>query len=439
MTTHIFVLGLGPFHEKYLKTIPDGEQYEFHALLKDKEVLKLSEYSCEQMLQTAGRRIRDFREPIGGIITHWDFPASTLLPILCQQFGFRCASPEAVLKCEHKYWSRLNQQEAVPGLTPEFCAVDPFAAEPYSQVTIDFPFWIKPVKAFGSHLGFRIDNRRDFNHSIQVTRRKIRRVGEPFNVALSHAELPKEIERIDGNCCIAEQIVNGKQCGIEGYMLDGKFAVHGVVDGVKDSRNLSFTRWEYPSAWPREVCRRMNEAAEKLMKHLGYDNAPFGVEFFWEEDTDELRILEVNTRISQSHSDQFIKVKGTSNHETAVAVATGREPDFDSQCGPYECAAKFMLRRYEDVVVTRVPSEAQIRAAEGAIPDAKVRLVVEAGTQLSDIRDQDSYSYEIANVWLGAQTQNELLDKYQELAKQLPFEFSDGKPVEPFQFQKVRY
>jgi len=434
----VLVMGLDPFHLEHVKHVRDAEHYDFQGLLDVHEVVKPVDYPFEGMLDKAEARAREFPE-VAGIITHWDFPASTMLPILCQRLGLHSASIEAVLKCEHKYWSRLEQQAVIPELVPEFCAIDPFAEDPAAQIEIDYPFWLKPVKGFSSHLGFRIDTREDFDRAIPIIRRHIRRIGEPFNVALSYAKLPPEIQKIDGNCCIAEQIIKGKQCGIEGFVHNGRFAVHGAVDTVKDPKLWSFTRYEYPSSWPERIQKRMYQAAEKLMNHIGFDNSPFGVEFFWNEENDDLGILEVNTRISQSHSDQFIKVEGASNHQVAIDVALGREPAFCRDEGKYAVAAKFMLRRYADAIVTRVPNQEEVAAAARSEPDCFIELEVNEGDQLSELRDQDSYSFELANIWLGAQTQDELLDKYRRVAEQLPFEFSDGGRPEEFQFQKVRY
>ena len=59
-----------------------------------------------------------------------------------------------MLKCEHKYWSRPEQSRSIP----RFNAFDPFDEDPFSSIDIDFPFWIKPVKAFSSQPAFRVDD-----------------------------------------------------------------------------------------------------------------------------------------------------------------------------------------------------------------------------------------------------------------------------------------
>lgn len=66
-----------------------------------------------------------------------------------------------VLGCEHKYWSRLQQRQVAPEYVPMFEAVDPFNDAAMDAIGVDTPFWIKPVKSFSSHLGFRVGNFRE--------------------------------------------------------------------------------------------------------------------------------------------------------------------------------------------------------------------------------------------------------------------------------------
>ena len=440
MKRNIFVIGLDDFHLDLMRRIRHAEDYEFHSLLSYEEAINQTQrFSFDQLLEKAEASLREFPGSVDAVIEHWDFPASTMLPIICGRFGLRSPSLEAILKCEHKYWSRIEQRKVLPEYTPRFQAVDPFDDRALEKLEIPFPFWLKPIKSFSSYLGFRIDSEGDFREAMRKTREGIERVGAPFTEVLKYAQLPPEVAQIDGNHCIAEEIVSGLQCGVEGFTYNGKPYVHGVIDCVKDARRWSFTRYEYPSVWPQQVQQRMIDASKRLMAHLGYDNGAWGVEFFWHEDTDELALIEINPRISQSHSDQFIKVEGASNHEVLVDVALNREPDFCHDRGKYKSAAKFLLRKYNDTKVIRVPSARKIARVQRDFEDAVVKVLVTEGMALSELPNQDSYSYEIANIYLGAQSQEELVHKYRQVSHALDFEFADGKPVEDIQFEWVRY
>lgn len=439
MPKHFFVLGLDPLRRSFLESIRDAGEYRFHPLFDSDEVVNPTTFDYDATLEKARRRLDAFSAPITGILGHWDFPSSVLLPHLSREYGLRSASLEAVLKCEHKYWCRLEQYKLMPEWTPKFCAVNPFAEKPLEQLTIDYPLWLKPIKAHSSFLGFRIESAEQFNDALRKIRAGIHSFGDPFNQALAHISVPEEVGAVDGNWCIAEQIITGKQCGIEGALLDGDYRVHGIVDTVKDNKNWSFTRYDYPSVWPRQAQEKICNAGAALLRHMGFDNSPFGIEFFWDPQKNKFKVLEINTRISQSHSNQFIKVHGVSNHQVPIDLAQGRITDLGQCRGNYSTAAKFMLRRYSDAVLERAPSEEEIKQIERDFPDSKVVITATPGRRLSEQSMQDSYSFEIANIWMGAQNQQELLDKYHRLADSLHFQFSDGGEPEPFQFNRVRY
>ncbi|HSP31994.1 MAG TPA: hypothetical protein VLO13_08320, partial [Halomonas sp.] len=56
-------------------------------------------------------------------------------------------------------------------------------------------------------------------------------------------------------------------------------------------------------------------------------------------------------------------------------------------------------------------------------PDTRIHLRLQQGEQLADLRDQDPYSYVLADMLIDAQSREELERKYREAADTLPFEF----------------
>jgi hypothetical protein len=230
MKKNIFVVGLNEFHLKLLETVRHAERYDFLPLLRSTEIVNPVDCDINLALEKAHRILDIFPGQIDAIIGHWDFPTSTLLPILRQQYGLPGPSLETVLRCEHKYWSRLKQQKVIRNHVPRFAAFNPFAERPRHQIDLDYPFWIKPVKAHSSFLGFRIDNDADFAHAIDEIQAKIHCVAKPFNEILAHAELPPEIEGIDGWHCVAEEIIStATQCTVEGYVHNGELVAYGFT------------------------------------------------------------------------------------------------------------------------------------------------------------------------------------------------------------------
>ncbi|HJK93406.1 MAG TPA: ectoine synthase [Polyangiaceae bacterium LLY-WYZ-15_(1-7)] len=432
---NVFIVGLDDYNLDKARAITLSSECDFHGLVDRDELIEPESYDLPGLIDKSLETLRAFDGPIDAIITHWDFPVSTTLPIINREMGLRYVPLVAMLKCEHKYWSRVEQKRVVPEMVPRFQALDPFDDHALEKLELDYPFFLKPIKGFASTLGFKIENAEEFAEAIETIRANIRRIGDEFTKVMEMVDLPPDIARVDGNWCLAEELMHGWQCGVEGYVLNGQTHIHGIFDCYKDRNGWSFNRYELPSRWPKQVQERMKAATKKLMAHLGYNQAPFGVEFFWDEERDKLWLIEINTRISQSHSDQFERVHGISNHEIAINVALGLPTHLDRLRGPYECAAKFHLRRYADCRVTRVPDAKNLQAVADAVPgDPVVHVTVDEGMQLSELRDQDTHSYEIATVRLGARDQEELLHRFRQVAEMLDFEFSDGGKVEDIQF-----
>lgn len=422
---NVFVLGLNEFNRALLQTIDGAEHYAFHTLLENAEIEEPEIYRVKEPLEKARSQLRAFPGSIDAIIGYIDMPVGFMVPILCREFGLPTATLESVLKCQHKYWSRLEQSRVVPDHIPRFNLVNPFAADPLAQIELQYPFWLKPVKSAGSYLGFRIHNRREFEMRIREIRDNIRRLSDPFNHVLEYAELPDEIAGVDFSYCIAEQIVRGRQCTLEGYVYEGEFHVFGIIDSIRHPNRSTFARYEYPSRLPERVTRRMTDITRQLLEHVGFDNSTFNVEFFWDQANDRIWLLEVNTRISQSHSYLFAMVDGASNHQTMVEVGLGRRPNMPHRQGRHRYAAKFFYRKFEDAIVEHVPDNEAVERIRQQVPDTMIRVNVSEGTKLWHLREQDSYSYDIAWIFVAGNTRQELHSRYRECVDALDFRFSD--------------
>lgn len=169
----------------------------------------------------------------------------------------------------------------------------------------------------------------------------------------------------------------------------------------------------------------MAQITDKVMRHMGYDQSAFNVEFFWNEHDDQIWFLEINIRIPQSHSDLFIKVDGVSNHQVMLNVALNRDPQFPQRKGKFRVAGKFFLREYQDKQITGIPTKEDLEEISREIPGALFDIQSKAGMKLSDIPEQASYSYATAFIYLGADSQRELLEKFRQCRKMLKFKYKD--------------
>ena len=73
--------------------------------------------------------------------------------------------------------------------------------------------------------------------------------------------------------------------------------------------------------------------------------------------------------------------------------------------------------------MARVPSSEEIAALEKKFPGTRILPQVKPGTWLSSLPEQDSYSYAVAYVYMGAKNQATLLRNYERIVAALDFQF----------------
>jgi len=103
-------------------------------------------------------------------------------------------------------------------------------------------------------------------------------------------------------------------------------------------------------------------------------------------------------------------------------LALGRRPKALEYKGKYRVAGNFMLRIYDSGRVFKIPSQQEIDKLREKYPELILRFHVHEGMHLSDLQGQDSYSYELANLFLGARDQEELNYKYEDCMANLTFD-----------------
>ncbi|MFC8866413.1 acetyl-CoA carboxylase biotin carboxylase subunit family protein [Streptomyces sp. NPDC057148] len=422
---NVFVVGLDEANLPVLKAVPGADSLRFHGLLTVEE-LQDGEVHLPTVLEKAQSVLDAFDGSIDAIVGYWDFPVSTLVPILGERYGTRTTSLESVVKCEHKYWSRLEQRE-VTDRHPRFGRVDLTADPPRPPDGVRFPMWLKPALSYSSELAFGVGDEEEFRKAVAEMREGISRVGRPFEHILGRVDLPPEMDGVGGRVCLAEEALSGVQVAVEGYVHDGEVIVYGTLDSIDYPDSPCFLRHQYPSMLPPDVVARLRDVTERVMRRIGFDDATFSVEYFYDPGSQDISLLEINPRHSQSHAELFQYVDGVPNHHAMLALALGDDPRMPHREGPYAMAAKWYYRWFTDGVVRRVPSAEDIARVEREIPGVRIEVLPEPGRRLSDLSQQDSYSYELAHIFTGGDDEDDLRRKYDQCVAALGLTF-DGPP-----------
>ncbi|MFJ8503785.1 acetyl-CoA carboxylase biotin carboxylase subunit family protein [Streptomyces avermitilis] len=424
-TKNVFVIGLDEANLPTLRAVPGAAAVNFHPLLSIDE-LQGGEVSVQEIIAKAQGVLDAFDGSIDAIVGYWDFPVSTLVPILSERYGTRSTSLESVVKCEHKYWSRLEQQK-VTDRHPRFGRVDLEADDPRPPEGVRFPMWLKPALSYSSELAFGVKDMDEFRAAVAQIREGISRIGRPFEYILDQVDLPPEMEGVGAQVCLAEEAMSGLQVAVEGYVHKGEVTVYGVLDSINYPDTACFLRHQYPSTLPPQVIQELHDVTERVMRQIGFDSATFSVEYFYDPRTQQVALLEINPRHSQSHAELFQYVDGVPNHHCMLGLALGDDPSMPRREGPYAMAAKWYHRWFTDGVVSHVPAPEDIARIERETDGVRVDVVVEEGQRLAELAQQDSYSYELAHVFTGGSDEGDLREKYDHCVAALGLTF-DGSP-----------
>lgn len=208
---------------------------------------------------------------------------------------------------------------------------------------------------------FKVSDDAQFAEAVSTIREGIGRIGGPFQYVLDQLDLPPEIAEVGGQVCLAEEALAGDQVATEGYVHRGEVVVYGVLDSIDYPGSSTFLRHQYPSQLPAEVVARLEDISKRVIAQVGLDNNPYSIEFFHDPDTGAINLLEVNPR-----------------H-----------------------------------LVRRRPAPEEIEQLQREIPGVVVEPIPTVGQRLSDMPAQDSYSYELTDIKVGADDMSGLVDKYE--------------------------
>ena len=422
----ICVVGSDDFHQEMIGRVPEAKDWRLEQVLHRTDVQPhRGTFEFDELYDKARDIIDGFDRAPDAIIGHLDFPVTALVSLLCRNYGLPGAAPEAVARCEHKFWMRECQRAVMPEKTPEVRAVNPFALDAAEKPPMKFPFWLKPVKGHSSMLGFRVREPSEYGRALHACRQAIHRYGEPFNAFLAH--LPEDQsppDAVDGNYAIAEELITEEQLfTIEGYVHDGAATAYGAIETRRTGKHMSsLSSYHYPAELSEAVIEAGREQAEAVLKQAGFDNGPFNVEFFHDRASGRLNLLEINPRLSKSHSPLFEMVDGCTHHKQAIQLALGEKPDAPARKGSSPMAAKFMVRSHEaNGIVRRVPHEEEIERLRALLPDIVVQILVEENQNLADLADQDSYSFELMDIFLGGRDAEFIEDAHDRCRDSLAF------------------
>ena len=367
------------------------------------------------------------RERVNGIVVTKDYPGALFASVAAQACGLRAPSVDAVLACQHKYWSRQLQQQCVPEAMPRFTLAHP-GQQDIDLQGMQFPLFAKPVRANFSFLAQKVHTREELQQFVQQVRAAM---PETFFAHMRWVIDGYRAHACDDGCCcrgcqcagvLVEEWLDGVQVTLEVVVVDGRVQLIGLVDSIMFPGTISFSRFVYPSELPASVQARMLDITKRFVTGIRFDNGLLNVEFMYNPATDAIHIIEVNPRMVQQFADMMEKVDGVNTYEHAVRVALGMPVTVRSGAGKDGVAVSFPLRIFEDKRVVRVPSPDDCARVIDRFSGAEIYVWVAPGDLLSE-HQQDGQSFCYGRINLGARDMQEVQEKFAECMRLLPFTF----------------
>jgi biotin carboxylase len=331
--------------------------------------------------------------PADGVVGTKDRSA-LLASLIAERRGLPGPTPRALTACQFKPTARALERATVPASTPRFALLD--GRPPFGP-----PFFVKPVVGRLSQRAQRIDDPAD-----------IERLADSDGYMAAYARIAAlaglHPDAVRG--FLAEELLDGEEVTLEGYVFDGQVTTIGVTDSVKYPGTNSFERFEYPSALPAERKAELAEVAGRILPALGYDGGFFNVEFFVPADGGPARIIEVNARLASQFWPLVEAVRGRSTYDALFTLACGADPAWTA--GPQNgVALSYCLRVFEDAYVASVPE-----------PADDLEILARPGLRLSEQGVNDAQSYRLAIFTSTAPTREEAVRLARARAERLRFE-----------------
>jgi hypothetical protein len=282
-------------------------------------------------------------------------------------------------------------------------------------------FFVKPIKATYSVLAKAIQQRSelvDLLHFGYFEELIIRRLVKPFaDMMPLYSD-----HTVDPSGMLAEEIMIGDQINIDGYCSQGQVYFLGTIDEVIYPGTDAFMRFEYPSQLPLSIQDRAKNITKKVLEAIHYQHGFFNIEFIYNKNNDQLKIIEINPRMASQLVNLYQRVDGYRPYDILFELAVGEEPKVRQEQSQFQSAASFIFRKFSKPTTQSIPTSDQIRQALAPYPDANLMLYFKKGSQLKrELKWLGSYRYAVLN--LGGMNRSDLFERCRSISHTLQFDY----------------
>lgn len=329
--------------------------------------------------------LQALRAPAQGcraVVSHHEQFGALTAALVAERLGWPGTPVRAVLACQHKLYAREVLQQVCPQSN---VPAQRWPANP-GEAPLDYPLFAKPIKAAFSILAREVHDEAALR---QLTgfgwweSMVLNRLSRPFERVV-RSRLPEAGSALG---LMLERPVHAPQFNLDGYVYKGDVRPLGVVDATMYPGTHAFMRFDYPSRLRPAVVARAAEIARRFLQAVGFDHGLFNMEFFYDEECDEVSVIEFNPRLASQFSDLYARVDGVNLHEVGLALAHGRDPaELQRRPATAQRASSFVYRSFPGRRPLRTPRRSQRGLLSAAYPDALLVTYPRSAAQVA--RDQ---------------------------------------------------
>lgn len=393
--------------------------YEGFDLHKFPENARLMTFSAERFI---ARMVAKYRNAgLAGVLSNEEQFGAVIAAVIAERLGLPGVPPAAILTAQHKFYARECSREVAPEATPAYTVFSPYVQHE-DEVRQAFPMFVKPVKATYSILAKRVDSFAELKRHLTFKPLEtwiLKKLIQPAeDLARQYTQFP-----LDAHQILGEEVLDGVQVTVDGYVHNGVVKIMGVVDSIMYPGTNAFQRFEYPSSLPAPIQEKMGDTVTRIVKAFGLNESLFNVEFFYNPETGDLKFIEMNPRMAYQFADLYEKVDGFNPYDILIDLTLGNPPKHHFRQGTCNHAASFVLRAFPGSELKSAPNEEHIKRIREQYPDARIMVYLKKGSSLArEYKWLGSYRYAVFN--LGAKTSQDLQQRYHQVRSQLPFVFA---------------
>jgi biotin carboxylase len=342
------------------------------------------------------RMVARYRGRIDAVFSSNEQFGALAAALVAQRLGLPGARPESLLQAQHKYEARLRLREIAPDLCPQFELI-PYTIDLAAARRLQYPLFVKPVKATFSVLARRCDSAEALVEHLRFApweKHIIRRLIEPHNQAL--ARFPQF--RVGSDHMLVEELLQGRQINVDGFVKGGRVQLLGITDEIMYPGTMAFQRFAFPAPPDASLAARVQDAAERVVHGFGLDHSFFNLEFFVDESTGALKLIELNPRLAAQLAQFYDWVLGIDTYELGFAMALGR-PLPIRRPARFGAAASFVWRSFDGSSCPRLPSADDRAWLAREYPEARLEVYPKKGASLKrDLKWLGSHRWAVLNL-----------------------------------------